>query len=138
VWYPGSSEELYPGYLGREHIRNSYHIITVAGDIEGTLEYWGSTNWDIREWIPEAGFVAEGVGWGPHKFVGTWQGDSSVIPIGTDVEFEGHWVLKFRPFPLNGYGKFTSHGSGDFDGMLLKGTVAFGAFGLGLSGVIKG
>ncbi|MFX0182030.1 MAG: hypothetical protein ACFE95_03015 [Candidatus Hodarchaeota archaeon] len=118
-WYPSWDPEY---FLGREHVRDLYHLATTSGDLEGTLHYWGNNNWEIIEWIiPDELYIAYGVGRGPCKFEGCWYGDESFLPHGTPIEFEGIINIKFEPYPFNLIGKFTFHGSEGLDGMLLKG-----------------
>ncbi len=95
----------FPPEPGMTHIRGGPHVGSLTGDdLAWDISYDGNNNLDL--------FTFTGVGWGPILFSGTWDGLTGT--------FEGQLVIHFDNFYLTG--KFVCHGTGDYEGMHLKGT----------------
>jgi hypothetical protein len=104
MWVSGPAEkEWYPD--GRMHFRGVPHEGFLTGDLTGDLFFMGNNNLDAA--------TVDGVGWGILTFVGTGADSGK--------SFEGIEHFKISSFWVSG--KFTCHGSGLFEGMLIKGSM---------------
>lgn len=106
--------------------RNYPHSGDVWGDLTGSLVYVGDLNSNDWYFTPDWHLV----------ILGGVGGGSLTLDVDGGT-FEG--IMRFKIIDGVVYGKFTLHGSGSFDGMLLKGTFE-GPLGspATATGVIKG
>jgi hypothetical protein len=105
----GAPEKMWFSDDGILHIRRGPHegtLTSVANDFYFEIDYPGNNNLDLATFT--------GNGWGPICFTGHWGN--------LEGTFEGHMVLLFRDAFITA--KIVCQGTGDFEGMHLKGSFA--------------